>query len=82
MQFIDEVIEILVLTQRQIPVVQTLSESPQCRLCREQVQFLAEVVDTPVVVSGRPKPNKTQTVLLLNVSAHITVSRSPDMILA
>ena len=44
----------------QLQFIDKLSEIPQCKLCRKQVQFLGEVVDPPVVVSRRPKPNKNK----------------------
>ena len=45
---------------QQVQFIDKLAEIPQCSFCRERVQFLAEVGDPPVVVSGRPKPNKNK----------------------
>ena len=63
---------------QQLQFINKLSEIPLCKLCRKQVQFFAKVVDPPVVVSGRPKPNKTSSpATLFDVSVTHHCSSQP-----
>ena len=62
LQFIDKVTKILFLRQRQIPVVQTLSEIPQCRLCRENKRSsCTRLLTRQLLLSKRRKPNRNNS---------------------
>ena len=60
MQYIDKIVDVPIVVQRQAPTVQTVKKTVEV----PQVQFLGRVVDVPVVVERRGGAART------NAGAH------------